>query len=289
MLIVVTTDGSAVSRQALPHATRLASVIGAEILLLRVLNPLNDCADEFAPTTAEAAARVAARWERALRRTATRMAIPTTVLVEMKPRNRDVWEVIEDVCERNDAKLVAMATSGAGMTRAMLGSVATAVIGKGVVPVMAVGRKARQPRVGLPYHALVTSDGSDAATSVWGPLQSLTHGAPADDIRLTLLRVYEGPSPPTAEPDLGTARKLLTQFRRRAPRRFEIESAVEQAKPYGGTAAGAIQRIAEERDVDTIWMATHGHSFARRVLVGSVAMDVLGHARVPVVLAKARR
>lgn len=61
MLVVTTTDGSRVSREALPYAARLANVIGAEVLLGRVLNPLIDCADEVAPTLPGTAVRVATR------------------------------------------------------------------------------------------------------------------------------------------------------------------------------------------------------------------------------------
>ncbi len=62
MKFLVTTDGSGRSLQALPHAVRLARVAGADLLLVRVLDPLLDCGASRAPSLAEATAEVASKW-----------------------------------------------------------------------------------------------------------------------------------------------------------------------------------------------------------------------------------
>ncbi len=51
-----------------------------------------------------------------------------------------------------------------------------------------------------------------------------------------------------------------------------------------GDPAMEIERIAEEREVDLIAMATHGRTGSARVLRGSVAQHVAGHVDVPVLL-----
>ena len=85
MLVLATTDGSDRSLQALPHAARLASVAGAELLLLRVLDPRLDCAESRAPRLAEAAREVAATWTSELEGLAATLPVPTSVAVDIKP------------------------------------------------------------------------------------------------------------------------------------------------------------------------------------------------------------
>jgi nucleotide-binding universal stress UspA family protein len=51
-----------------------------------------------------------------------------------------------------------------------------------------------------------------------------------------------------------------------------------------GEPAEAIKGLAGELDADLIIMATHGHSEARHVLVGSVTEDVIRGSNAPVLL-----
>jgi nucleotide-binding universal stress UspA family protein len=51
-----------------------------------------------------------------------------------------------------------------------------------------------------------------------------------------------------------------------------------------GDPASEIERIAEEKEIDLIAMATHGRTGMARLLRGSVAQHVLNHTDVPVLL-----
>jgi nucleotide-binding universal stress UspA family protein len=51
-----------------------------------------------------------------------------------------------------------------------------------------------------------------------------------------------------------------------------------------GDPATEIERIAEEREIDLIAMATHGRKGIARILRGSVAQHVAGHVDIPVLL-----
>lgn len=51
-----------------------------------------------------------------------------------------------------------------------------------------------------------------------------------------------------------------------------------------GDPAGEIERIAEEREIDLIAMATHGRTGVARLLRGSVAQHVVSHVDIPVLL-----
>lgn len=56
-----------------------------------------------------------------------------------------------------------------------------------------------------------------------------------------------------------------------------------------GPAAATIVKTAEEISADLIVMGTHGRSGVRRLLLGSVAEEVLRHAHCPVLLVKQTR
>lgn len=60
-----------------------------------------------------------------------------------------------------------------------------------------------------------------------------------------------------------------------------IEPAIEF-----GDAGSAICRIAEEREVDLIVIASRGHGALRRALLGSVSTHVVNHAPCPVMIVR---
>ena len=50
--------------------------------------------------------------------------------------------------------------------------------------------------------------------------------------------------------------------------------------------ADAILRVSAEEQADLIVMATHGRSGMRRLILGSVAEEIMRHATLPVVLVR---
>ena len=79
------------------------------------------------------------------------------------------------------------------------------------------------------------------------------------------------------------AEHLLEQLRRYQPSQSDVKA--EYAIEYG-TPASTIVRFAKEHSVDMIVMGTHGRTGWRRVLMGSVAEDVVRHSPVPVLAVK---
>ncbi len=61
------------------------------------------------------------------------------------------------------------------------------------------------------------------------------------------------------------------------PRKFSVETAVLTGRP-----ATEIVRLAREKDVDLIILATHGHTGLKHVFLGSTAENVVRHAPCPV-------
>ncbi|HTY77580.1 MAG TPA: universal stress protein [Candidatus Bathyarchaeia archaeon] len=94
---------------------------------------------------------------------------------------------------------------------------------------------------------------------------------------------------PVAEPTVvrhDLVEEALTRLRDLVPSSFRGEWGVEIA---AGRPADAIVRLARERDVDLIVMATHGRTGLEHVLIGSVAEKVVRLAPCPVLTVKLAR
>ena len=57
--------------------------------------------------------------------------------------------------------------------------------------------------------------------------------------------------------------------------------------PVGGGVDTAIMEVADEARCDAIAMSTHGASARHHVLMGSVAMSVLGRSHLPLIVVRA--
>jgi nucleotide-binding universal stress UspA family protein len=106
--------------------------------------------------------------------------------------------------------------------------------------------------------------------------------------RLIILHIATPPAAVYAEgivlpePE-GYEEELRSQLQRLQPE--GLESRTEHCLVRGGAAA-EILRVAEEKNCDLIVMGTHGRSGVGRLLLGSVAEQVIRRAPCPVVTVK---
>lgn len=136
--ILVPLDGSPLAEQALPHAVAQADRFGAEIILLKVLDPLPDpvFSSPAALRTAErASAELAIDY---LQRTAAQLreqgAAVQVSTVDGKP-----YLQIVSFADKQHIDMIVMSTRGhSGFSRWLLGSVADRVVRGATVPVLLV-------------------------------------------------------------------------------------------------------------------------------------------------------
>ncbi|MBI2862174.1 MAG: universal stress protein [Chloroflexi bacterium] len=147
--ILVAVDGSQLAEQVLPHIEELAKPLSAEVLLLRVVPPIQiDAAtlemgaagyiterlETEAQQKQEAETYLAAIGERLRQRGLT---VRTIV------REGPVIETIAGVAEGEQVDMVALSTHGrSGLSHLLFGSVAEAVIRRVSVPVLVVRPRA---------------------------------------------------------------------------------------------------------------------------------------------------
>ena len=136
--ILVPLDGSKLAEQALPHAVAQAEKFGAEIVPLKVLQPLSEPTFS-APAAVRAAEEASARLVRdyldgVVARLREQDIAAQVALVEGKP----YVEIIR-FAEENEIDLIVMSTRGhSGWSRWLLGSVADRVVRGATVPLLLV-------------------------------------------------------------------------------------------------------------------------------------------------------
>ncbi len=183
--------------------------------------------------------------------------------------------------------LVVIGTHGrTGIGRLVLGSVAESVVKHSVVPTMVVR---------LPDHVREREDipeareikkilcavdkGGDTAIELvrsaafyarsLGASVLLVHVHPEDNPREAAL---EGPS--------ATLKELRAEFDKACHRSVKCVDNLVFSKKIGEK----VLLVADTEQCDAIIMATHGHGGVSKLIIGSVAQDILRHARCPVII-----
>jgi nucleotide-binding universal stress UspA family protein len=277
--VMVSLDGSARDLIALPVATALAELSGADVHLVHVVDAVSRRVTAHAQMLgvddAVATGHGAAE---------ARMGELATSLAADRHR-RVTWDVVESVqvakalirhAVERDAVVVVMATRGAGLpARTLVGSVADRVVRECPVPVVVVppgaaylqGRRPRFVRILIPL------DGSTLGARALDLLLDLPRASSLEYVLIEVVSRAED------RPD-AQARLEAAAGRIRARGITSVEVAVLQA----GDPVPVIIAALREMLCDAIAMSTRGQSGLRRLVLGSVAQGVVRASEVPVLL-----
>ena len=192
--------------------------------------------------------------------------------------------------------LIILGTHGRrGIPRALLGSIAEAILRASEIPVLVVTSHAKTPRNDHPFdRALVALDASDPSRTA----MSVAARISADyATHLTLCNVidsrdvfakaaaYGYDASPFQAGMRADARKLLAA----AAAVPNIGLTVDDLVVAEGEPAEAIEHTAMQRGCDLIVIGTHGRRGVRRVFLGSVAEAVIRGSALPVLVVPAKR
>jgi nucleotide-binding universal stress UspA family protein len=274
--VLVPLDGSELAEAILPLLEAGERLWGAEVLLVRTL--AEGASPE--PSAETQAGDYLARQARRLEHAGLR--------VRCEVWHGDPSQVIVNAAARGRVALITMTTHGwRGLNRLRFGSVAESVVRNTRVPVLLVRGHVRLP-ADRPSRVLVPLDGSPLSAAV---LTVIARLRPFRCGVVELLHVFEKhasglnlpPSLRAADAQRAAARHYLEGVAARLTGKgFEVEPVVLE-----GPAAPTIAQRVVDGGADLVAMTTHGRSGVARLLLGSVAEQVLRTADVPVLLWRA--
>jgi nucleotide-binding universal stress UspA family protein len=282
------TDFSEPARQAFNLAGSLAHAQNARVIVLHVADPLTDPAHPL---------QGGLSLDKHQRRLEQFRLDAQGIAVEHRVASGDPAALILHTARETSCALIVMGTQARrGVDRLLLGSVAEQVVRNAPCPVATVKSPSQE-------------SGPEAATQVRAaaPIQTILHptdfSAPCEaasrvacalardqSARLVVIHVVGRPPvapvhmpvpPPAREDPRATLEGILHRFRASAPD-LQVDCRVEQ-----GDAATRIVDAARETACDLIVVGTHGRTGLGRVLMGSVAEQILRTAPCPVVTVKA--
>jgi nucleotide-binding universal stress UspA family protein len=275
---LVPLDGSELAEAILPLLGAGGHPWGSEVLLVRTLTPESPAGPS---AEREAVAYLAAK---------AHMLERAGLRVHYEAWHGDPSQTIVNAADRGLVDLIAMTTHGwRGLDRLRFGSVAESVVRKARVPVLLVRGQLRWP-ADRPPRILVPLDGSEQSAAILALVAKLRRRLHA---AVELLHVLEA-LPPAAYPDLplsladtSPGRLAARDYLDRVAAQFDGESPEVSRVVLEGPAATMIARRIVSSGADLVAMTTLGRSGVARLLVGSVAEQVLRTADVPVLLWKA--
>jgi nucleotide-binding universal stress UspA family protein len=287
--VLCATDLSVASRLAVERACRIAAQRGSALSILHVVD--QGAIGHLRQRLGAQAAQTERRLVEQLRVELHEFVEACTSAAGVAADSRlSVGPVVDEILAQAvqlDAGLVVVGSRGAGLLRSLLpGATAGKLVRKAARPVLVV----RTPATAAYRRLLVAVDFSDAALAA---LQAARQLAPAAE--LVLVNAFEVPF---------ESRLRLAGLDEQAIRRYHGEArreALEQLAAFAtraGLEAGSVgvaalhgqpSRVIVERaaegDIDLVVIGRHGRGVVEKLLLGSVAQNVLAEASRDVLIA----
>lgn len=284
-IILHPTDFSPIANQAFEQALALAQRYDATLRLVHAVT-LQGYDAEVVPRGLESAfEKIRQEFENRLEQCVDRASEPKERFETSIRRGRSPSECVLDDALESKAELIVMGTHGGSTVRRfLLGSVAERVVRHASCPVMVLGRAEDEP--GRFENILVPIDftPTSAHAAGVGLAMALEH-----DATLHIAHVCSGVTlPPYAADDelldcgpeiRSRGKEALADFLRR------LGADEKRTGRYllDGPVVPAILDFIQKASIDLVVMGTAGHTGLRRMLLGSVAAQVLHDSPVPVV------
>lgn len=259
--VVVPVDGSPGSFRAVVAGSRLAASNRARLEVLTVVDPPADRRAEEA------------HLRERLGELGALPCPPEPVVLAGDLASHAVEKYLTD----GPPTQLVMSSTGRGRSAAVLGSVAEELLSAGLGSIVVVGPHADPHRIAA-IDVLVTLDGSklsERALDVAAQWCATTGGRP------WVVSVLAANAAQSRGADVSESMYVKRQAERLQDRLGRV---AEYEVLHGGSPAEAIAAYADSIGAGLIVMCTHGRSGLRRLVMGSVAADVIRKATCPVLL-----
>lgn len=264
--VLVATDGSDYSAGAIRTGVALARSRGARLIGLSIAvdNP------EYSTLVPNLQEEAAKRAREALASFNAEAGGDTETTIR---EAADPAHGIVAAAEELGADIIVMGRRGRrGLARVMMGDATAKVIGHATCPVLVAPR----PSHLWEKHILLATDGSsysEAAASVAGHLAKQA-GLPVSVVSVVTSSHSEARR-------MEAERTVAASVERLKALGLQVEGLVVEGRPDE-----AIVKAAESAGADLIVMGSHGRTGLTKILLGSVAERVIGHAACPVLVVK---
>ena len=274
--ILVCTDGSPDSEGAITAALNLAKTTGSTVFLLEVLFYLAgyelQSPDTLAPPMVNMelmqAQETAAR-ERLEAWKAEAAKEGVTLTRRIRTGSSAYDGILEEAGELKPDLIIMGRHGYTGLTRLLMGSVTARVIGHSSVNVLVVPR-------GVPLNfqrLLIASDGSPFSEAAWAEALTLAQAMGSALI---------GVSVAADERDIPGATQVVRTMELAAEKQgIALDTMIPLGRPDEG-----IVKAADFKGASLIIVGSHGRTGLKRLLMGSVAERVIGHAKCAVLVVK---
>ena len=288
--ILVPLDGSALSELALPVAEALARQADARLVLVRSvwtpsarqLDPVQVHFEEWHAVKGYLAHIAQRLGERGL--------LVTQAYPDLPPAQSILSEI-----DGHQADLVVMSTHGrSGVGRWIFGSVAEAVLARSPVPVWLV--RGGAPRLSDLFEVahprlLVPLDGSPFGEAALPHAKALARLLDATVVLLHVLPASGSVEEVRAEETVVSGPRLLDDTAAMRylvvwAERLRLEGIRVQTTVLSGSASETIIQAGQVQNIDLVVLGTHGRTGLPRVVLGSVALEVLRRGALPMVLVR---
>jgi nucleotide-binding universal stress UspA family protein len=274
----VCTDGSPDSEGAIAAVLQLAQATGSTIFLLEVLYFLTgyelQSPDALMPPVVnlelmqaqETAVKERLEWQKA-------EAAKQGVTLETRTRtSSSAYEGIMEEAQELKPDLIIMGRHGyTGLTRLLMGSTTARVIGHSPCHVLVVPQG-----VSLNFQRLlIATDGSPFSAAAWQEALALAQSMGSAMIAVSVA---------ADDRDIPAATQVVQNLEQAAQKQdLTLDTMILTGRPDE-----AIVNAAIFKEASLIVVGSHGRTGLKRLLMGSVAERVIGHAKCPVLVVKKR-
>ncbi len=264
--VLLCTDGSEFSEGAIREAISIAKSCKSKLYVISVVE-VNPEFEAYAPGLVEKIEKDTRKHLEAIKERAEKEGVTCETITH---EGEEPYRYIVKESSRLKADLIVMGRRGrTGINRLMMGSVTARVIGHADCNVLVVPRAA----VFTCKKILIATDGSEFSDKA---VQEALDIAAASKSEVVIVSVASSDSEV----------REAEGFVREAGEKAEKKGIKVTTGTPVGTVYEKIIDVAEKENVDLIVVGSHGRTGLKRLLMGSVAERVIGHASCTVLVVK---
>jgi len=272
--VLLVTDGSEFSEEAIKEALHLAKICSSKLYILEVIE-MNTEFIAFAPQLVEKAEEKAKKHLELVKTKASQEGVECEIIVH---EGEQPYHYIVDEAEKKRVDVIVMGTRGrTGLKRLIMGSVTAKVIGQAPCNVIVVPLNAKINFKNI----LIATDGSKYSNAAASQAIAMAKKSGAHLIAVSVspsgllspldIVQSEMQQELIAEEELKEAEKNVRYVKDIAGKEgLDVTGLVLAGKPYD-----AIIDTAKKKDVDLIVIGSHGRSGLERLFMGGVAERVV--------------